>query len=85
MESRPGNLYSTPKKIRIEPSTPGAVTITLDKVIPPIEPPKDTKYIKHIKIQSERLSKFWGRPTISALTYSFRKGSTRIPKLVIPS
>ena len=38
------------------------IPITLDKVIPPIEPPKDTKYIKHIKIQSERLTKFWGRP-----------------------
>jgi hypothetical protein len=31
-------------------------------VIPPIEAPKDTKYVKHIRIQSERLTKFWGRP-----------------------
>ena len=57
----PGNLYSTPKQIRIDAGTQ-PVSITLDKVIPPIEPPKDTKYIKHIKIQSERLTKFWGRP-----------------------
>jgi hypothetical protein len=57
----PGNLYSTPKQIRIDANTQ-PVSITLDKVIPPIEPPKDTKYIKHIKIQSERLTKFWGRP-----------------------
>jgi hypothetical protein len=56
----PGNLYSTPKKIRID--SQAAIAITLDKIIPPIEPPKDTKYIKHIKIQSERLTKFWGRP-----------------------
>jgi hypothetical protein len=34
----------------------------LDQVIPPIEAPKDTKYIKHIKIQSELLTRFWGRP-----------------------
>lgn len=58
--SAPGNLYSTPKRMRIDGNTP--IAITLDKVIPPIEPPKDTKYIKHIKIQSERLTKFWGRP-----------------------
>ena len=56
----PGNLYSTPKQIRIDGDS--RLAITLDKVIPPIEPPKDTKYVRHIKIQSERLTKFWGRP-----------------------
>lgn len=59
--SAPGNLYSKPQKIRLDGSTK-PIAITLDQVIPPIEPPKDTKYIKHIKIQSERLTKFWGRP-----------------------
>ena len=58
--SAPGNLYSTPKRMRIDGNT--SITIALDKVIPPIEQPKDTKYIKHFKIQSERLTKFWGRP-----------------------
>jgi hypothetical protein len=58
----PGNLYSAPKQIRIDANTASPIAITLDKVIPPIEPPKDTKYIRHIKIQSERLTKFWGRP-----------------------
>ena len=57
----PGNLYSKPVKIRLDGTTK-PIAITLDQVIPPIEPPKDTKYIKHIKIQSERLTKFWGRP-----------------------
>jgi hypothetical protein len=31
-------------------------------VVPAIEPPKDTKYIRHVRIQSELLTKFWGRP-----------------------
>jgi len=57
----PGNLYSTPKQIRIDANTQ-SISLVLDKVIPPIEPSKDTKYIKHIRIQSERLTKFWGRP-----------------------
>jgi hypothetical protein len=56
----PGNLYSTPKRIKLEGDVPRP--IELDKVIPPIESPKDTKYIKHIRIQSDRLTKFWGRP-----------------------
>ena len=58
--SAPGNLYSTPKRMRLDGQTP--LSIVLDQVIPPIEPPKNTKYIKHIRIQSERLTKFWGRP-----------------------
>ena len=56
----PGNLYSTPKRVTLVGQR--SFLIELDKMIPPIEPPKDTKYIKHIKIQSERLTKFWGRP-----------------------
>jgi len=56
----PGNLYSTPQKITVDTSQ--TVKITLDKIIPPIVPPPDTKYIKHIKIQSALLTKFWGRP-----------------------
>ena len=59
----PGNLYSTPKQVRIDANTARlGIMLTLDKAIEPIKPPADTKYIKHIRVQSERLSKFWGRP-----------------------
>ena len=58
----PGNLYSTPQKLRVDGNTEPGIKITLDKIIPPIEPPKDTKYVKHVRIQSDRLTKFWGRP-----------------------
>ena len=51
----PGNLYSTPKKIHIGPGG-AAVAVTLDKVIPPIAPVADTKYVRHIKIQSDLLT-----------------------------
>ena len=58
----PGNPYSTPQKITIDPQKADTIKILLDKVIPPIVPPKDTKYIKHVKMQSKLLSDFWGRP-----------------------
>lgn len=58
----PGNLYSTPMQVAIDPRQGGTITITLDKEIPPIDPSKDTKYIKHVRIQSKKLSEFWGRP-----------------------
>jgi hypothetical protein len=61
--SAPGNLYSTPQKITIKSGDARTtIKINLDKVIPPIAPPKDTKYIKHVKLESKLLSKFWGRP-----------------------
>jgi hypothetical protein len=58
----PGNLYSTPKAVAIDPAADTVITVGLDKVIPPIPDPPDTKYIKHVRIQSELLTKFWGRP-----------------------
>jgi hypothetical protein len=58
----PGNLYSTPRKVTVDPAAAGPVEITLDKTIPPIPDPPTTKYIRHERIQSERLTKFWGRP-----------------------
>ncbi len=60
---KPGNLYSTPKKVGIDPRKDEMITVTLDKEIPPIPEPDDTKYIKHVKIQSKLLTEFWGHPT----------------------
>ena len=57
----PGNLYSKPKKISIGPGA-APISVELTEVIPPIKPPADTKYIRHIRIQSDALTKFWGRP-----------------------
>ena len=57
----PGNLYSNPQKIVIGANT-APIPVALTQVIPPIKPPADTKYIRHIRIQSDVLTKFWGRP-----------------------
>lgn len=58
----PGNRYSTPKSIQVNPNSSEPIVIELDQTIPPIEEPKDTKFIRHIKIQSKLLTEFWGRP-----------------------
>jgi len=58
----PGNLISAPRKISFDPRSAVPVTITLDREIPPIPAPRDTKSIRHVKIRSELLSEFWGRP-----------------------
>jgi hypothetical protein len=58
----PGNLYSKPQKLQLTGGAPAPVRIVLDQEIPPIPQPKDTKYIRHVRIQSRLLSAFWGRP-----------------------
>src|SRR3989442_518154 len=58
---KPGNLFSKPEKLHIDPKAGGVIRISLTEKIPPIDPPQDTKYVKHLKIHSELLSKFWGR------------------------
>jgi hypothetical protein len=58
----PTNLYSKPVKITIGPNGRAAITVSLDQEIPAIPAPKDTKYIRHMRIQSALLTKFWGRP-----------------------
>lgn len=57
----PGNLYSKPTKITIGRGA-APINVELTDVIPTIKPPEDTKYIRHIRIQSQVLTKFWGRP-----------------------
>ena len=36
--------------------------LELTETIPPIDPPKDTKYVRHVRVQSKLLTEFWGRP-----------------------
>lgn len=55
----PGNLYSTPAQVTLGPDA--TIDVTLDKAIPVIPPPPTTTYIRHERIRSEKLSKFWGR------------------------
>jgi len=57
----PGNLYSTPQLMQINHGEIPKLAISFDQIIAPIDPPQDSKYIKHVKIRSELLSDFWGR------------------------
>ena len=58
----PGNFYSAPIIIKFNPKAKIVHNVVLTKTIPPIKEPEDTKYIRHIKIQSKLLTEFWGRP-----------------------
>ena len=57
---KPGNLYSRPATLHVGPGA-APVELTLDQTIPPIAPPADTPFVKHIRIKSALLSAYWGR------------------------
>ena len=82
--SAPGNIYSTPVKIHFDPASTGEIGLTIDKIIPPIEEPKDTRYIKHIKIQSKLLTEFWGRPMYIGAHILLPEGFDSHPQVKYP-
>ncbi|MCB0664455.1 MAG: hypothetical protein KDC80_01475, partial [Saprospiraceae bacterium] len=57
---KPGNYYSTPRKITLVPTAP-SIEIQMDQIIADLPQPEDTRYVKHIKMRSDLLSEFWGR------------------------
>jgi hypothetical protein len=59
----PGNLVSTPVRLHVDPKSGGTLALRLDHAVPPIVPPPDSKYLKHVRFKSEKLSRFWGRDT----------------------
>jgi len=59
---KPGNLYSAPKKVHLDPQQGSDLALELDLKIPPIVAPADTPYVKHVRIESALLTRFWGRP-----------------------
>ncbi|HWP38767.1 MAG TPA: hypothetical protein VNL18_14570 [Gemmatimonadales bacterium] len=59
---KPGNLYATPQWVVLDPAKNELIRLTMDRVIPPIPDPPETRYVKHERIQSKLLTDFWGRP-----------------------
>jgi hypothetical protein len=82
--SSPGNIYSTPEKITISGTSESAIKVTIDRIIPAIPEPEDTKYIKHIKIQSKKLTEFWGRPMYLGAVVLLPEGFDEHPEARYP-
>ena len=58
---KPGNVYSKPVRVHLGPNSP-PLALALDQVIPPIARKTDTEFVRHVRIKSELLSAYWGRP-----------------------
>jgi hypothetical protein len=62
LHDAPGNLYSDPVTVKLDPAKGGVVKLELAHKIPEEQPPKETEYVKYVKLKSDLLSKFHGRP-----------------------
>jgi hypothetical protein len=79
----PGNLFSTPRQVHIGPGA-APIAVSLDNMIPPIPPVPDTKYVRHLKIQSALLTRFWGRPVFLSAIVLLPEGFDEHPNAHYP-
>ena len=80
----PGNIYSKPFKITVGKNGIEDLAIVMDQVIPEIKAAEDTKWIKHIRIKSEKLSTFWGRDMYLGAHVLLPKGFEEHPEAKYP-
>ena len=66
--SSPGNLHSRVQRIRLDPESGYVVQLVADQVIPPVELPSDTPWVKSFRFESPLLTEFWGRPVYLGAT-----------------
>lgn len=80
----PGNLYGKPVKVHFDPVSVTPISLVADQVIPAIPFPKDTTYVKRFRIQSTRLSAFWGHPMFIGATVLLPRDYAQHPHVHYP-
>ncbi len=58
----PGNLISDVVPVRLDSEGGNNVRLELAEVLPPVDVPPDTKWVRRVKVRSALLSEFWGQP-----------------------
>lgn len=79
-----GNLYSDVQRATVTRGA-GVVRLEVTKTIPPASPSADTEWLKHVKIQSQTLTRFWGRPIYIHAHVLLPKGYADQPDRYYPS
>jgi hypothetical protein len=89
----PGNLHSSVARVHFDPAAGTTLHLDLDKVISSKDLADllggegydtDTPWIKHVRIQSPTLTKFWGTPFYLGATVLLPRGYASHPKSKYP-
>jgi hypothetical protein len=81
----PGNLVSDVQRVHLDARAGSHVDVALSRVLPPVTVPPDTKWVKHIKIESKLLTAFWGHPIFLGATVLLPKGYDEHPTVHYPT
>jgi len=60
--------------VHLDPARTDTIRLELTRALPPVDMPPDTKWVKHIKIRSEILTAWWGRPMFLGATVLLPRG-----------
>jgi hypothetical protein len=82
---KPGNFYSRPVKMYVDPARSGEIRVVMDQEIPPIEPPADTAQVKYLQLPNERLTNSGAGRCRSAQSSRCRAAGPSIPTRAIRS
>lgn len=81
----PGNLVTEVQRVHLDPAAGFDIKLEFSRVLPPVATtPPDTKWVKRMKIQSDLLSKFWGKPMYLGATVLLPQGYDEHPDVYYP-
>ena len=80
----PGNGFSEVQQLTVDPAKDGVIQLEITKVNPPIQRRPQTQYLKHFRIQSKLLTKFWGHPIWIGATVLLPRGYDEHPSVRYP-
>jgi hypothetical protein len=78
-----GNLYSDVQPVRVDAG--GTIRVTVNHLIPGRPRTADTEWVKRVKIQSSKLTEFWGRPVFINATVLLPRGYVDHPETRYPA
>jgi hypothetical protein len=81
----PGNLVTDVRRVHVDPHTPLDLKLSFSRVLPPLPAPVNTKWVKHVKIQSKLLTAFWGHPMFMGATILLPKDYDSHPNAHYPT
>ncbi len=80
----PGNLVSVPRRVRVDPASDTPIRLELAAVLPPVDVPPDTEWVRRVRIRSRILSDWWGHPMYLGAVVLLPRGYGDDPGLRYP-
>ena len=81
----PGTLLSDAQRVRLDAASGFSVRLRLVEELPEVAVPPDDEWVRRVKIESPRLSEFWGQPVFLGATVLLPDGYDAHPETFYPT